>query len=42
MIPEEEQRTALDFKYPNPSATLMQNPNEKKKKGKKGKKKKKR
>lgn len=43
MMPEDEQRTALTFVYPTPSAGLMVNPNpakKKKKKGKKGKKKK--
>lgn len=41
MMPEDEQRIALTFKYPTPSAGLMVNPNPAKKKKKKGKKKKK-
>ena len=41
LMPEDEQRLALTFKYPTPSAGLMVNPDPKKKGKKKGKKKKK-
>jgi len=42
LMPEDDQRIALTFKYPTPAAGLMVNPDPKKKKGKKKGKKKKR